>query len=637
MPREEVSAAVAEELWRRANGNPFFVVQLLRALSGHAPASEGRAGSLGLGLTELPENVVKAVEARVATLGPRGSRALSVAALIGTEFSTKVLAKALGQNDARVARDLEGARRADLVKELGLDRWCFSHDIVREALESASGVSARSRVHLAIARALEAVAPGEHAALAHHLSLAPENEAAAAARSAAAADQAMARLAYGEAASWYARSVELYRSAGEDASQRTCELQVKQGEAAKAAGSASHREVLLEAGRLAKHLRDPALMARAALANGRGGWSFAGLVDTERTAALEDAIAAQVPGDSPSPCHAKLLSALAGELVFTPERDRRHRLAREALCEARRVGDDASFVDVAGAATIAMWEAPLVDEFSAIAEEALAPALRLGDPERLFQVQRRRYLSALDKGEMATATELVAEMAGIAADLGQPTLRWYAMMFEATLEMVHGRLDEAEALIQGALRLGEIGPGAVDGQVWYLVELMLLRYEQGRLGELASALAGLAKDFPLLPTVRAGLALAHIEAGDTTSAARIFDASAAKGFDEHPSIDCTWMCYVACFAEVAYRLGRSEQARQLYAALVPYRHLAVACGTVCYGSAEHYLGLLAATFGGAQLAEDHLSAALTLHLKWEAPTWEHRSGAALARLGRPVT
>lgn len=86
-----------------------------------------------------------------------------------------------------------------------------------------------------------------------------ESEAMAAAHSAAAAEQAMARLAYEEAASWYVRAVELYRSSGEDGPRRTCELLVRQGEAAKAAGRASHREVLLEAGRLAKTLGDAGL------------------------------------------------------------------------------------------------------------------------------------------------------------------------------------------------------------------------------------------------------------------------------------------------------------------------------------------------------------------------------------------
>ena len=60
---------------------------------------------------------------------------------------------------------------------------------------------------------------------------------------------------------------------------------------------------------------------------------------------------------------------------------------------------------------------------------------------------------------------------------------------------------------------------------------------------------------------------------------------------------------------------------------------AVACGIVCYGSAEHYLGLLAATSGEAGLAREHLSAALSLHLKWGAPFWAERSRQALACLG----
>ena len=93
---------------------------------------------------------------------------------------------------------------------------------------------------------------------------------------------------------------------------------VRQGEAAKAAGQAEHRELLLAAGKLAAELEEPSLMARAALANGRGGWSFAGLVDRERIASLEQAIRAS--SELPLGQQARLLAALAGELVFTPQR-----------------------------------------------------------------------------------------------------------------------------------------------------------------------------------------------------------------------------------------------------------------------------------------------------------------------------
>jgi tetratricopeptide (TPR) repeat protein len=202
-------------------------------------------------------------------------------------------------------------------------------------------------------------------------------------------------------------------------------------------------------------------------------------------------------------------------------------------------------------------------------------------------------------------------------------------MFGATIAMLHAELPEAEGLIEEARRLGQSGPGTVDGDVWYLVQLMLLRYQQGRLGELVPALEALYRDFPLLPAIKAGLALALVEAGEPARAQELLSESAARGFQDHPSIDCTWLCYLACYAEVAWSLECTSHAQQLYNSLLPYRELAVACGIVFYGSVEYYLGALAACMGSSPKAHEHLSAALRLHRKWAAPYWEERAAQKL--------
>ena len=53
------------------------------------------------------------------------------------------------------------------------------------------------------------------------------------------------------------------------------------------------------------------------------------------------------------------------------------------------------------------------------------------------------------------------------------------------------------------------------------------------------------------------------------------------------------------------------RAQQLYAQLLPYRDRMVqVTQAACFGSAERFLGLLAATFGDIDLASEHFEAAL---------------------------
>src|SRR5581483_6048495 len=89
-----------------------------------------------------------------------------------------------------------------------------------------------------------------------------------------------------------------------------------------------------------RELGDSHSLAGAALANLRGNlYSGIGIVDTDRVETLEAALAAIGEGDSP--IRARLLAAVAQELVFSGDVERCRRLSDEALAMARRLGDPA--------------------------------------------------------------------------------------------------------------------------------------------------------------------------------------------------------------------------------------------------------------------------------------------------------
>jgi DNA-binding SARP family transcriptional activator/tetratricopeptide (TPR) repeat protein len=133
---ELVGTARAEALYERSGGHPL----LLAALA----ASEGE---------ELPATLPDTVAARVDSLGDEVGATVRVAAVLGPDCDLELVAQVSGAEVVEVLGHLEVAERAGLVVERG-SRFAFRHELVRAALEAATGAARRALVHQRAARAL---------------------------------------------------------------------------------------------------------------------------------------------------------------------------------------------------------------------------------------------------------------------------------------------------------------------------------------------------------------------------------------------------------------------------------------------------------------------------------------------------
>jgi hypothetical protein len=160
--------ALAGELRRRTEGNPFFLVELIELLR-----SERRLDARP-GAADIPDSVRDVLERRLGRL-PEDTRALlTLAAVVGREFPLDVLEGAAQLDPEQIAVLLEPAVITGVVTEEGEGWvWRFSHDLVRETIVAGLTRSRRARLHHQIARALEEL-PGAARldALAHHSYLA---------------------------------------------------------------------------------------------------------------------------------------------------------------------------------------------------------------------------------------------------------------------------------------------------------------------------------------------------------------------------------------------------------------------------------------------------------------------------------
>jgi hypothetical protein len=207
---------VLELLRRETEGNPFFLVEVVRALA-------EEAGQLDrIGTAPLPERVFtggvrQLIQRRLDRVPASACELLRLAAVVGRHLDLEVLrASAPGVDLERWLEDCAGAA----VLDFSDGRWRFAHDKLREGtLATLSPEKARG-LHRQAASSIEAAyphAPEWLAALAHHWGQAGDTarEAHWAERAGA---QALSVYACDAALAWFRRALELARERGAPAS-----------------------------------------------------------------------------------------------------------------------------------------------------------------------------------------------------------------------------------------------------------------------------------------------------------------------------------------------------------------------------------------------------------------------------------
>jgi eukaryotic-like serine/threonine-protein kinase len=211
LPGATVGPELAAELARRSGGNPFTLLEYLRALVD--------AGSLlpywghwqldptGLSTLELSGDVLDLIQTRVDGLGADTRRLLVVAAALGDRFDVVTAAAVAGADPDTAATALADAVGHRVVDARGHGDYAFVHDRIREALLAPLEAAELRALHQRIAEHLDAVLhpapeppePGEPTAPVPH--------------QAPPADAATARVARGQAyalARHYARGEPAY-------------------------------------------------------------------------------------------------------------------------------------------------------------------------------------------------------------------------------------------------------------------------------------------------------------------------------------------------------------------------------------------------------------------------------------------
>ncbi|MCA1683150.1 MAG: AAA family ATPase [Actinobacteria bacterium] len=162
---EAASPAIVARIVERADGNPFYAGELVRALTERiGPRPE--LAAIDEALLKLPDTVQATVLARLDLLGPDERRALQVGAVFGRSFRPAGLAALAPELAASAERLAEALTDRDLVRPFGADGYAFRHILIREVAYQTLPRSERAQLHAAAGAWLESRAAGREEAVA---------------------------------------------------------------------------------------------------------------------------------------------------------------------------------------------------------------------------------------------------------------------------------------------------------------------------------------------------------------------------------------------------------------------------------------------------------------------------------------
>lgn len=152
-----IDSRFQDALHTLTDGNPFFIEEILKALSSSDNVFEVSLGSNRVSLDELmiPRSVQDAVQRRVERLTPDARELLQLASVAGRRFDFTLLETLTGHGELALLSLVKELVQAQLLVEEVPDRFVFRHALTRQAIYSSLLGRELRRLHQAILIAIE--------------------------------------------------------------------------------------------------------------------------------------------------------------------------------------------------------------------------------------------------------------------------------------------------------------------------------------------------------------------------------------------------------------------------------------------------------------------------------------------------
>ncbi|WP_395692619.1 BTAD domain-containing putative transcriptional regulator [Nocardioides sp.] len=601
-----LEADQAAALHDRTEGNPFFLVELARLA--------GERGTPGAQGEELPTAVTEVVNQRLLRMPEPTIAALRTAAVIGREFDMPTLAMVTGIDEDDLLDVVEPAQAAGLVREDGIDRFLFSHALVRDTLRVGMSASRRARAHARVAEALTGVA-GRETEVAWHWQGAGPSYADRAWRAAVEAAAVARHLyAYDEAAQLLEAALVALESDGRSTGRDRYDVLMSLVEAYRWAAQLPDLVATVEqAIGVGQQLGDPEAVARAAIATTEQVlWRSGppGSVNEEVVGALRTSLDRLPPADSDLRCRTML--ALANELYDTVSWEERRALCDEGLAMARRLGDPLLLLQACLVGFVALWTAETVLDRLELVREALDLARSTGSGRSHVVSATLHAVVLSELGRTEEMWPAIAEARAAARELRIPFGEVVLCGLEIPWHAMAGRFDECDRLLAELREFGE-RLSHNNAEESAAASMLAMRLWQGRSGEMVPVLEMF--DETAYPFA-ASIAVYLWRAGEPDRARAVY---AERGAPLDHANDISMLAW-AHAAELALYLGEPTVAAGAYERLAPLAgHNTCAGSSLALGPVDAYLALAAAAVGEREVAARHAEDALALADAWDVP------------------
>lgn len=147
---QSLSAEEAGEVYREAEGNPLFAIEMVR-LGSVQPCPEPPCGDW-LAVSERAQSILLR---RVGQVSPDNHEITCLAATIGREFNLGVLREASQESEERLVQAIDEMLQRQIIREVTSDNYDFTHDLLRQAAFGDMSTAHRRLLHRKVAEAYQ--------------------------------------------------------------------------------------------------------------------------------------------------------------------------------------------------------------------------------------------------------------------------------------------------------------------------------------------------------------------------------------------------------------------------------------------------------------------------------------------------
>jgi DNA-binding winged helix-turn-helix (wHTH) protein len=601
--QSEVSRAV----FAKSEGNPFFMVELLRPFGRSVPPTPGQLSLQGPAL-DIVRQRIRVLQADTVTL-------LSAAAVVGRDFDLALLAQVVERDPEQVLDLLESARQSKMILESPgqADHFAFGHDLIRSVLLDDLPATQAARLHLRVAGALERRYPvsagSPRQELVHHLlSALPLGDVRKAVEYARRSAQEAARVhAHADAAALLRRALDALDLEEGAHPRLRCEVLVGLALCERLSVDYRFPERLTEAIALAHEHRFGDVLVETA----RHMTIAPGYISIPGVRSVLEAALRTLPSEEKA-LRAEVLARLAWTAPNCFDAQQAASLVDRAEALAREVESPVVleivlwaklyFTSGPDSAGIAKSIAEQIDRLQGTIDHGNLTVW-------LHHAAWSQMVLCLQRGDMEGVMRHTAALGAVAQRYKRPELEWHHRRAGAVHRLNRGEFGEAEVALKElqdwAERARLFGRHSMHAIDWG----GLLR-ETGDVRQLASYTETMAPDPSDCPFRRARKIRFFAEIGAIPAARGTLQELPAEALSRLPH-DRDYLGTLTHLVVASLATNSLSHADALHALLSPYAHMFSADLSLhSDGSISQSLGLLAAALGRARESIEHFERAL---------------------------